>query len=85
MTTLLDIALGVVKKPGKPLPPAIYGKYLERLAKAANLDKHALADLTGLDANTIYRNFAGRPERSILSMNNGLHRRHAAREPRPVY
>ena len=51
------------------MPPAAYGRYLERLARTVGLDKHGLAELTGLDDQTVYRNFAGRPQRSMLSMN----------------
>lgn len=69
MTTPLGLASGVAKKPGRPVPPAAYGQYLERLAKSLGLDKHKVAALTGDNANTVYRNFSGRPERSMLSMN----------------
>jgi transcriptional regulator with XRE-family HTH domain len=57
------------KTSNTPRFPVEYGKYLEQRAKAAGLDRHALVRLTGLDYNTIYRNFAGKPQRSILSAN----------------
>lgn len=69
MTRTLGLGLDVAKRSGKPVPPAAYGAYLERLAKSIGLDKHGVAALTGDNANTVYRNFSGRPERSMLSMN----------------
>lgn len=71
MTTIAGIALGVVvKKTGKPprFPPA-YGTYLEKIAESVGIDRQKLVMLTGLDYNTIYRNFTGKPQRSMLAAN----------------
>ena len=71
MTERLDIASGAVapKTSKTPRFPPAYGRYLEDCAKTAGLDRKDLARLTDLDEQTIYRNFAGRPQRSVLSAN----------------
>jgi transcriptional regulator with XRE-family HTH domain len=70
MTIGTEIAWGVGPKANKtPRFPPAYGAYLERVAKAAGIDRDDLVAWTGLDKNTIYRNLAGRPERSMLAAN----------------
>jgi transcriptional regulator with XRE-family HTH domain len=69
MTRSLGVPFDVGKKSEKPVPAVAYGRYLERLAKGAGLDKHGLVALTGLSYQMIHRNLAGDPHRSMISMN----------------
>ncbi len=52
-------------RPNVPRPPASYGAYLKREREKLGLDRYEMAELAGMDYNTVMRNEEGMDVRSV--------------------
>ena len=70
MTTDADLSSAITAKTSNPPRfPAAYGAWLEKQAQSIGLDRNQIAKLADLDYQTVYRNFTGKPQRSVLAAN----------------